>query len=59
MSDDRAEEWIEKAEKKLKSFSFFGGGSTKFEEAGEFYVKAANLFKLAKKCMNPFLFLTK
>lgn len=50
MSDDRAEEWIEKAEKKLKAFSFFGGGSTKYEEAAEFYVKAANLFKLAKKC---------
>jgi len=48
-NSDKAEEWIEKAEKKLKGFSLFGGGSTKYEDASEFYTKAANLYKMAKK----------
>jgi len=48
-NEERAEEWLEKAEKRLKAFSLFGGGSTKFEDAAEYYAKAANLFKMAKK----------
>jgi len=36
------------AEKKMRSFSLFGSG-TKYEEAAELFVKAANLYKLAKK----------
>jgi len=48
-NSDRAEELIEKADKKLKSFSFFGGGSTKYEDAADLYTKAANSFKVAKK----------
>jgi len=48
MGDEKAAELFEKAEKKLKSFSLFGGNS-KYEEAAEFYTKAANLFKSSKK----------
>lgn len=48
MSAAEAEALIEKAEKKLNSFGWFGGN--KFEEAGELYTKAGNSFKLAKKC---------
>ncbi|KAI9144307.1 soluble NSF attachment protein [Paraphysoderma sedebokerense] len=47
MSAAEAEALIEKAEKKLNSFGWFGGN--KFEEAGELYTKAGNSFKLAKK----------
>lgn len=42
----KAEDLAGKADKKLKSFSFFGGN--KYEEAAELYEKAANQFKLAK-----------
>jgi len=48
-SGEKAEEWMEKAEKKLKSFSMFGGSSTKYEDAAEWYTKGANLYKMAKK----------
>jgi len=47
-----AEEWIEKAEKKMKPGLFgniLGGGSTKFEDAAEYYSKAANIYKMSKK----------
>jgi hypothetical protein len=33
-------------------FEFFATNNSKFEEAGEMYTKAANLFKIAKKCMD-------
>mmetsp|Transcript_1619 Transcript_1619/g.5269 ORF Transcript_1619/g.5269 Transcript_1619/m.5269 type:complete len:260 (+) Transcript_1619:86-865(+) len=49
-SEDRARALVEKAEKKLSSWSLFSSGS-KFEDASEMYVKAANLFKVAK-CWN-------
>lgn len=42
----KAQEWAAKADKRLKSFSLFGGN--KYEEAAEMYEKAANQFKLAK-----------
>jgi len=48
-SEDRARALVEKAEKKLSSWSLFSSGS-KFEDASEMYVKAANLFKVAKCC---------
>jgi len=39
--DKAGEEWFEKAEKKIKSFSLFNN-SAKFEEASELFAKAAN-----------------
>jgi len=45
--DKQGEEWFEKAEKKIKSFSLFNS-SAKFEEASEMFAKAANCFKMAK-----------
>jgi len=45
--DKQGEEWYDKAEKKVKSFSLFNN-SGKFEEASEMFVKAANCFKMAK-----------
>jgi len=48
MSEGKAEEIYEKAEKKLKGFSLFGG-SSKWEDASDMYTKAANLFKMEKK----------
>ena len=44
----KAQEWAAKADKRLKSFSLFGGN--KYEDAAEMYEKAANQFKLAKAC---------
>ena len=41
-------DWAAKADKRLKSFTLFGGN--KYEEAAEMYEKAANQFKLAKAC---------
>jgi len=46
--DDKAEEIMKSADKKLKGFTFFGG-SSKWEEAAEMFTKAANLFKMSKK----------
>jgi len=46
--EDKANEIYQKAEKRVNSFSLFGGTS-KFEDGGEMYVKAANLYKTAKK----------
>lgn len=37
------------AAKKLKG-GLFGGGSSRFEDASELFVKAANAYKMAKKC---------
>lgn len=48
-NEERGFEWMDKAEKRLKSFSLFSGGNAKFEDAADYYVKAANLFKVAKK----------
>jgi hypothetical protein len=45
---------VERAEKRINSFSLFGlGGSTqvKCEEASEMCAKAGNLYKIEKKCM--------
>jgi len=52
-STEKANDWMAQAERKLKGGIlggiFGGGGSTRQEEAAEMYVKAANMFKLAKK----------
>jgi len=49
MTDDKGEELMEKADKRLKGgFSFFGG-TAKFEDAVEMYTKAGNSFKITKK----------
>jgi len=48
MGDSKAEDLFDKADKKLKSFSLFGGNS-KYEDASDMYTKAANLFKMEKK----------
>jgi len=46
--EGRAEEWIEKGDKKLKGFGWFSGDQ-KYEEAAEMYTKGANMFKNAKQ----------
>jgi len=48
MGDSKAEDLMERADKKLKGFSLFGG-SSKWEDASDMYTKAANLFKMEKK----------
>lgn len=52
-NEQKAVQLVAEAEKKLKSSQgFFGslfGGSSKVEEACELYVRAANMFKMAKK----------
>ncbi|KAL5008034.1 hypothetical protein ScPMuIL_013615 [Solemya velum] len=52
-NEQKGVQLIAEAEKKLKSSSsFFGsffGSSSKVEEAAELYVRAANMFKMAKK----------
>jgi len=47
--EDKARALVEKAEKRLNSWSLFSSGS-KFEDAAELYTKAANLFKVSKCC---------
>ena len=44
----RAAELVKKADKRLTSFSLFGGN--KYEDAAESLEKAANQYKLAKCC---------
>lgn len=49
MGDDKGEELMEKADKRIKGgFSFFGG-TQKWEDATELYTKAGNSFKITKK----------
>lgn len=43
----KAHELMDKAEKKLGSWSLFGGN--KYEDAAELFTKAANLFKVSKE----------
>lgn len=44
----RAADFVKKADKRLTSFSLFGGN--KYEDAAELLEKAANQYKLAKCC---------
>jgi len=48
MSEHEAQANVAKADKKAASLGWFGGN--KFEEASELYNKAANTFKLGKRC---------
>jgi len=48
MSEAKAAELIAKAEKKLTSWSFFGGVQ-KYEDAAELFTKGANMYKVLKK----------
>ena len=48
-SEQQARDLINKAQKKLNSWSFFGP-SNKYEDAAELYEKAGNMFKLAQQC---------
>ena len=43
--DSKAHDLVAKAEKKMSSWSLFGGTS-KYEDASEMFTKAANLFKV-------------
>ena len=47
--DSKAHDLVAKAEKKMSSWSLFGGTS-KYEDASEMFTKAANLFKVSKSC---------
>lgn len=49
MSEREAQELVAKADKKATSSSWFFGGN-KYEESAELYTKAANIFKMAKRC---------
>lgn len=49
MSERQAQELLQQADKRLNSWSWFGGGN-KEEEAAELYEKAGNTFKLAQRC---------
>mmetsp|Transcript_4081 Transcript_4081/g.7156 ORF Transcript_4081/g.7156 Transcript_4081/m.7156 type:complete len:289 (+) Transcript_4081:79-945(+) len=44
--EEKAREFVYKADKKLQSFQFFG--NSKYEDAADLYAKGANLFKVAK-----------
>jgi hypothetical protein len=41
-------EWVNKAERKKKSFQFFS--NSRYEEAAEMYERAGQCFKLSKNC---------
>ncbi len=49
-SEEKADAIVDKIEKKLKSVSIFTSQTSKLEEAEEEYPKAANAYKVAKKC---------
>ena len=55
MSEREASALLAKADKKATTFGWFG--SNKFEDAAELYTKAANSFKLAKRCECYFLYI--
>ena len=48
----KGQDFLAKADKKLKSMSFFGN---KYVDAAELLEKAANNFKLAKNCTSGVL----
>jgi hypothetical protein len=50
MSEREAQELIAKADKKSTSSSWFFGANAKYEESADLYTKAANIFKMAKRC---------
>ena len=48
MSGAKADDLMAKGRKKRDGFSFFGGGTTKFEDASEMFQQAGNFYKQAK-----------
>lgn len=48
--EEKAAEFMERANRRQKSWSLFGSVSSKFEEAAELYSQAANQYKLSKQC---------
>lgn len=46
--EGKGAELFKQAEKRLKKWSMFGGGSAKYEEAGELFEKSGNQFKMVK-----------
>lgn len=60
--EEKAAQYVQQAEKKMTKTGFLSmlSGGNKNEDAAELYSKAANCYKMAKKCMcvSPaFLFL--
>ena len=54
--DSRADALIAEAEKKLKPTGMFAVfSSPRFDEAAELFAKAANAYKIAKKCAHSLL----
>ncbi len=49
-TEDKANEWILQAEKKLKSW-WPPSSQSKYEDAADLFIKGANQYKMAKKCM--------
>jgi hypothetical protein len=51
--EEKAAQYIKDAEKKLGKTGFMAmlSGGNKNEEAADLYAKAANCYKMAKKCM--------
>jgi len=47
--EEKAAEFMERANRRQKSWSLFGSVSSKFEEAAELYSQAANQYKLSKQ----------
>lgn len=50
MTEAKGDELCREAENKLNSWSWFGSKRDKMEEAADIYIKAANQYKIAKKC---------
>lgn len=48
-NEEKAQDLIERATKRERSWSLFGSNSSKFEDAAELYAKAANHYKLSKQ----------
>lgn len=48
-NEQKGADLLAQADKKLRSFSLFNA-TGKYEDASDLYLKAANFFKLAKKC---------
>jgi len=49
MTEEKGDELMEKADKRLKGGFAFFGGTAKFEDAVELYTKAGNSYKITKK----------
>lgn len=50
MTEAKGDDLCKEAEGKLTGWSWFGSKRDKMEEAADIYIKAANQYKIAKKC---------